>query len=228
MKLGNAFSLLFPTTKPPSQHKVRVIPPNIGHGNAHLDSLWYYAMRESIRALIRSLVEKELPDVTPLVVTTGHKHDENQSALDWWQAGSCFSWTSSGPAFTGGATVIDSTTETDYAVAPFVLPDGCSRIYPKAKISTVNAGDRLDLRVRVFSPGDLNSTTPIEGGRLGVSDYNGSTHDRSWMPFSPVDVSSLPTTNGVKLGVGIWSARVGRVGQVGYLWQTSYGLRQGH
>lgn len=224
--------------KPPSQGfnpangdklrdtRVHSIPPNLGRGNSSFDALWYWLFRETMRALTRLLLGVELQDsgVSPVTVTVGHAHDEEQeAALPWLQAGVGIPSWQEGDAF--NAAHATSTTEADLLWLPITIPNGCNFAYVKV-LAQVISGDIAMVRCRYYHDASMNAVVPLrQSGFLDIS--GGPDGILKWVEFDAVDLSVLTVVDGVKSGWLRLSGLVKTAGMDAKILQVSVGLRQG-
>lgn len=218
-----------PDTLPEKQ--VHSVPPNIAHGNAPLDDLYYWLIRESIRALARSLfgIELDATGVSPYTVSAGHAHDQNQDAAMCWNAPVCSSlWFDEGAVTIKGAAVIELAVETDVAWLPIDIPDGVELVYFRLRCGTAAVGDIGSVRVRLYSTAALNGSPVAGTAFVDVRSKDGaSALSDQWVELSPISATGLTVSNSIRQGWARVSGLIGTLGQKMWVSEIQCGLREG-
>lgn len=223
-----AFDVL-PDTLP--EKCVYPIPHNYALGNAPLDDLWYWFVRETQRALCRSLIGVELENVSPLGIVLGHLHNENQdAAICWWPIGQGTPWFDAGAVTENGGAVIDQTAETDLFWIPITIPEGVERAYFKIRGGTQDPSDIAYVRIRLYATTGMNGALPSEASAfyaLSSPDGGVSALSDRWIEFSPLDVSVLNVADTLRQGWVRVSGFVATAGDFGWVSEVLFGLREG-
>lgn len=204
------------------------VPANVGHANSPHDSLWYYLLRETTRSFARAILGVELPDASPVAVSAGHSHSEDQhAALDWWAAGSGTAWFSEGVVTEKGAAVVDQTTATDILWLPLAVPAGVSLGYFKVRGGTQAAADEMFLQLTLYQSATMNGSALWSSAILDIKGDGVSHLPDSLFEFDPMDLSALATEDGVKQGWLQLTGFVASGGQLGWVNELTFALRQG-
>lgn len=214
------------------EKQVHSVPPNVAHGNSPLDDLYYWFLRETIRALARSLfgIELDSSGVSPYTVSEGHNHDQDQdAAMAWWAPITCPLWFDEGAVTIPGAAVIDQLAEADIAWLPLTIPDGCSLAYFKLRMGTQAADDIAYVRVRLYTTASMNGSEVSATALLEVKSPDGGVSaltDR-YIELSPISTDSLTITSLLRQGWARVSGFVAVAGDKAWVSEVQYGLREG-
>lgn len=217
-----------PDTLP--EKNAHIVPPNIAHGNSPLDDLFYWLIRESVRALARSLFGVELENVSPYTVSAGHAHDQNPDAAMAWNAPTCTTlWFDNSNVTEVGAGTIDQTTEVDIAWVPFDQPDGTELSYFRLRVGSQAANDIGYLRVRVYKTTVLNGSPIAQSAFVEIRSKDGGTSPLpdQWVEFGPLNCSTLTVTDNIKEGYARISGLVATAGDKIWVGEIQQGLREG-
>lgn len=214
------------------EKQVHSIAPNFVEGLMPFDNLFTWFCRETVRGLVRSLlgVELDASGVSPLTVSAGHWHDQDQyAALPWMAPGQATLWFDEGTLTQPGAGQIDQTAETDICWVPLSIPEGCDLAFFKLRVGTQAAADIGYVKIYLYDITDLNTAPAIQSAAIEVKSPDGGTSPLpdSWIEVAPLVTTSFSSANGQQQ---CWVRVTGWVsagGQLAWLSEVLYHLRPG-
>jgi hypothetical protein len=177
--------------------KLTGFPPNLIHETDLYQSIIPFLEGQNADGLVFSMTGERL--LAPLVVSDGHTHETDKTALPWWPIAS-WQLPANGPDGAGfhpqaAQVKINAGISPNLGVVLCKPQPGTTKIAIRACITgPYDAGAAAYFQLKFNLYGD-NDPTFVSGLPIHSLVWDLSiTHDKTWLETQPIDISGLPFT----------------------------------